>query len=429
MFSQLEFIEKVYPLHRTLVSDDTDKTLDIIGEHLPDSLKKGYSIAKIPSGKKCWTWTAPKKYVVNEAYVEDESGNKILNFNDNYLHLVSYSQPINIVLSYNELLPHLFYNKKRPGAIPWKFYYYKSDWGFCLPYNDFKKLYKTKKYKVVIDTEFIDDYLKIGELYIPGENKSELLITTNVCHPFQVNDSITGVSAVLEMLHQLNVSTLNKSLRVLFLPETIGSICYFASNLGIEKSIKHGLFAEMLGNNNSLVLQKSFEGNTYIDQAAEYVMKHELAEYRTAGFREMAGNDELVTNGPWLNIPTISLTRSHGAFKCYPEYHTSDDNPSMLIEDNLTEAADLMHKIVKLINSDFKPVRKFMGPVFLSGYGLWGVWGDLPNGKEYVDKIMYLMEGDLTVFEISKKIELDFYTTLRIVNAFWDKGLVERNYE
>lgn len=429
MFNQLEFIEKVYPLHRTLVSGDTDKTLDIIGEYLPEHLKDKYNIVKVASDTKCWTWTTPKKYVVNEAYIEDEGGSRIVDFNDNALHLVSYSQPISTVLTYDELAPHLFCNENRPGAIPWKFYYYKEDWGFCLPYNQFKKLDKTKKYKVVIDAEFIDDYLKIGELLIEGKSKSELLITTNICHPYQVNDSITGVSAVLEMLHKFNTLKLNKSLRILFLPETIGSVCYFASQEGAAKNIKHGMFAEMLGNNNSLVLQRSFEGDTYIDQVTEAVLGDVTNEYRTAGFREMAGNDELVTNGPWLNIPTVSLTRSHGAFKCYPEYHTSDDNPAMLIESKLHEAAEVIHKIVLFVDSDYIPKRKFVGPVFLSGYGLWGVWGDVPSGKEYVDKIMYLMEGELSVFEISRKIGLDYETTLYITDAFYEKGLIDKNYE
>ena len=339
---------------------------------------------------------------------------------------MSYSKPVNSILTFDELAKHLFYSEKRPDAIPWKFYYYNDDWGFCLPYNIYKNLDKKTKYHCVVDVEFRDDYLKIGELFLKGEKKDELLIVTNICHPFQVNDSITGVSAVLNVLHKLNFNELGISLRILFLPETIGSICYFAKNEGIEKNIRFAIFTEMLGNDNTLVLQKSYKGDTYIDKVAEYVMKNKLKEYRTAGFREMAGNDELVTNGPGLNIPTISITRSAGAFKCYPEYHTSDDNPAILIKEKLDEAADLIEEIIEVINFDYYPKRKFKGPAFLSGNGLWNIWGDIENGKEYVDKIMYLFEGNYSVFEISRLVGLDYYLVLNIINEFEKKGLVEK---
>jgi aminopeptidase-like protein len=426
MFDQLKFINKVYQLNRTLVSDDTDKTLEIIGENLPKCISNNYRIVKIPSGTKCWTWTVPKKYIVKEAYIKDEKGNEILNFRNNPLHLVSYSKSINTLFSFEELDSHLFYTQKRPDAIPWKFYYYKDDWGFCLPFNSYKNLDRKKKYQCVIDVDFKDDFLKIGELVISGKSKNELLIVTNICHPFQVNDSITGVSSVLDVLHKMNPDDLNISLRILFLPETIGSICYFAENEGIEKNIKFGLFTEMLGNNNSLALQKSYEAETYIDKVAEYVMKNKLKEFRTGNFREMAGNDELVTNGPGLNIPTISITRSAGAFKCYPEYHTSDDNPSILLKEKLNEAAELIKEIIEVINSDYYPKRKFKGPAFLSGYGLWGIWGNLENGKEYVDKIMYLLEGNYSVFEISQKVDMDYRVVLKIINEFKNKSLIDK---
>lgn len=425
-FKQLDFIKKVYPLHRTLVSDDIDLTLDIIKEVLPQQFKKYFSIVNIPSGTKCWTWTTPKKYTVIDAYIETEAGERVIDFHDNNLHLVSYSQEIDKTLTYEELLPFLHYTKKRPNAIPWKFYYYKKDWGFCLSYNQFKDLDKSRKYKVVIDCKFEEDHLKVGELYIPGVSKQELLIVTNICHPYQVNDSITGVSAAIESLYNLNDSNLKKSLRILFLPETIGSICYFSQDERRSENIDYGIFTEMLGNNDSLALQYSFQGDTYIDNISEYVMQKKLSTYRTGNFREIVGNDELVTNGPGLNIPTISISRSKVTLNSYPEYHTSDDNPNMIIEENLTEASSILNEIISIYLEDYSPKRKFKGPIFLSGYNLWGMWGDIKEGKEFIDKIMYHMEGDLSVFEISQIIGLDFETTLKFINIFLEKDLIEK---
>lgn len=428
MFDQMAFVKKVYPLNRTLVSDDTDLTLAIIKEHLPERFKQDYRIIKIPSGKRCWTWITPKKYIVKEAYIKDETGEKIVDYKDNYLHLCSYSKPVNKTMSFSELDKHLFYSKERPNAIPFKYLFYVDDWGFALSFNNYLKLDRDKKYKVVIDSSFKKDFLKIGELFLKGNTDYEFLIMTNICHPCQVNDSISGVSAVLDFLHRMQDTKRSVSLRILFFPETIGSVCYFACNEGVEKSIRFGMFTEMLGNDNSLALQKSYNGNSYIDFVAQYVFGKELQNYRIGNFREIVGNDELITNGPDLNIPTISISRSKKAFECYPEYHTSDDNPDILIEDNLKEAAGIFLRLFEVVNSDYIPKRKFKGPLFLTRYGLWGIWGELDKGKEYVDKIMYLMEGKLSVFEISREIGLDYWYVKGILDSFLEKGVIEKSY-
>lgn len=422
----MEFIRGLYPLNRTLVSEDTDLTLKKIGEALPRGrMQNAYRIVEVPSGTSCWTWTAPKKYVLRQAYLEDSAGNRIVDVRDSYLHVASYSQPVDAWLSYDALLPHLHYNIRRPGAIPWKFYYYDEDWAFCMPYNTFRSLDRTDTFHAVIDAEFVDGALKIGELYFKGHNTHELLIITNICHPCQVNDSITGVSVVIDMLHQLSVSDLNISVRVLFLPETIGSIGYFATQNGVSQNIRWGIFTEMLGNPESIALQYSYQGNTYIDRVSEYVLRSKDRPYRTGGFREIVGNDELVTNGPGLHIPTISLSRSKGAGDCFPEYHTSDDKPDILIEDHLVEARGVIQDIIGIMNSDYIPRRRFKGPIFLSGNGLWGIWGDLPEGKEQTDRIMYLLEGDQSVFDIAYTLGLRFEDVKRIVDAFAAKGLIE----
>jgi len=426
MFDQMKFIREIYPLNRTLVSEGTDLTLEKIGEALPkDFCVNAYRIIEIPSGTRCWTWTAPKKYVLRNAYLEDSAGKRILDIRDSFLHVASYSQPVDAWLTYDQLLPHLHYSSKRPAAIPWKFYYYSPNWAFCIPYNIFRSLNPSETFHAVIQSEFVDGSLKVGELYIKGRSPSELLIITNICHPCQVNDSITGVSVVIDMLHALNVQDLNTSLRVLFLPETIGSICYFATQPNASDNIRWGIFTEMLGNQDTLALQYSFEGSTYIDRVSEYVLTVQGKPFRTGAFRQIVGNDELVTNGPGLHIPTVSLSRSKATGDSFPEYHTSDDNPDILIEEYLHEARAVLQGIIGIINSDYIPHRRFKGPIFLTGHGLWNVWGDLPEGKEHTDRIMYLLEGELSVFDIAWKLGLRFEDVKRIVDEFAAKDLVE----
>ena len=81
-------LEKIFPLHRTLASDGTDDALGIVGAYLPDAA--GYSLETYAPGTPVWTWQVPERYVVHEAFLETESGEAIVDFHENPLHLVSY---------------------------------------------------------------------------------------------------------------------------------------------------------------------------------------------------------------------------------------------------------------------------------------------------------------------------------------------------
>jgi aminopeptidase-like protein len=160
----MELSERLWPLHRTLVCDDMDHTIEMIGEYLPPEYE--YTIHEYPTGQKIWTWTVPEKYEVEEAYLEYFGPNgleRIVDFADNPLHIVSYGPAFEGDLSWNELRPHLHTIPDRPDSIPWVFKYYDRDWGFCLPHNQFLKLDQSGRYRVVMKTSFTDGTLKVGE--------------------------------------------------------------------------------------------------------------------------------------------------------------------------------------------------------------------------------------------------------------------------
>ena len=79
---------------------------------MPDS--SNYTIETYAPLDPVWTWKVPERYVVHEAYLETEDGERIVDFKDNPLHIVSYSLPVDKILSFEELQPHLYFNEKRP---------------------------------------------------------------------------------------------------------------------------------------------------------------------------------------------------------------------------------------------------------------------------------------------------------------------------
>ena len=90
-----------------------------------------------------------------------------------------------------------------PNAIPYVVSYYKKNWGFCLSYNEYKKL-KKGKYKIFIDTELTKGSMTYGEILIPGKMKDEILFSTYICHPSLANNEVSGPALLTYIVKFLN---------------------------------------------------------------------------------------------------------------------------------------------------------------------------------------------------------------------------------
>jgi aminopeptidase-like protein len=423
-------LEAIYPLHRTIVSEGSDKALEIIAENLPAG--ENWTLETYAPGTQVWTWKVPERYVVHEAYLETEGGERIVDFADNPLHLLSYSLPVDETLTWEELAPHLYCSEKRPHAIPWEFKYYDRDWGFCMSKQTFDSLPHDKRYRAVIRSEFIeraDQGLRVGTLLVhpeggPNPEAGEMIIAAHICHPMQANDDAAGVVTAIGLARRLVERRLpegSMSVRFLFCPETIGSIAYLAHNEDLIPRLKGGIFIEMTGNENSLILQRSRQDDHLIDRIARFVLENSGEEFREGEFAQVVANDERVINGPGVNAPCISLSRWP-----YDEYHTSDDNPDIIHEEMLQQALDVIEETVRIYASNYVPRRSFRGPVFLSGHSLWVDWRENWDLNRAIEKIMMRFEGDRSVYDIASELGLDYWDTWAYVEKFRQKGLVTR---
>lgn len=410
----MKLLEDLWSKDRHLISDSYDNSLEYISKIL--SLK----IIEIPSGKKCWTWTVPEKWNINEAWIKDSEDNKLLDLNEHPLHVLSYSLPIDKTVTKEELMLHLYTNPKRPKAIPFNFKYYERDWGFCIQHERLSD-FKDEQYHVKIDSSFEKGNLKIGELDIPGQSENIIVLMAHLCHPSMVNDDLAGVAVLVDLAKTLQEKRNFYSYKILFVPETIGSVAYLSQNEQLIPKMKSGIFLEMLGTNNSLVLQKTKQGNSHIDRISKYVLKKNLKEFREGDFHKIVVNDEMVFNGPGVNVPMISISRFP-----YPEYHTSDDNLSIISNEKLSESKEIIVKILDILDKNYVPERKFMGPIFLSGFGLWVDYKENKELNDKIDEIMLLLEGDHSVFDIAERLNMDFYDVLTFLEKLEKNDLISK---
>ena len=356
-------LEKLYPLNRHLVGDDNKAALELIKNALGSLTVHAY-----PTGLPCWTWQIPEKWVIRSAYIEDEAGRRWARFEEHPLHVISYSLPVDKVVSKTELFAHLHTSEKQPEAIPYVTKYYERDWGFCLSKADAEKL-SGESFKVFIDAEHIPGELLVGEYTITGQTEQTVVIVTNICHPAQVNDSISGAVVAVDLIKALDKSNPYFSYKFLFLPETIGSVAWLSQNEQLIPNIYCGLFFEMLGTENDHLLQHSFTGQARIDKIAVDVLERETETFRTTDFRKGPASDEMIFDGPGINKPMINLSRFP-----YPEYHTSFDTPAIISEAKLQESKNILLEILLTLDQDRVPVPAYKGPIFLSRYGLWTDW-------------------------------------------------------
>jgi len=420
-------LKKLYPLHRTLASDGTDEALAIVGEHMPS--QANYLIETYVPGTPVWTWKVPERFVVHEAYLEIVNGERVVDFSNNPLHIVSYSLPIDGILSWEELEPHLYTNEERPWAIPWKFKYYERDWGFCLAKDVFDRLPRDKKYRAVIRTEFQTGdgngfRVSTGIIHPeggPSPTAGEIFISSHICHPMQANDDLSGTVTAIGVANRLAEKPLlpgSMSVRFWFGPETIGTIAYLAHNEDLIPSMKVGIFAEMTGNQNTIAWHHSHQNTHMIDRVAAFVLSRR--DHVEREFAEAPANDERVINGPGMNVPCISINRWP-----YDEYHTSDDNPDIIHEDMLQEAVDVIEEIVRICATNYIPKRKFRGPLFLSGHGLWVDWQENWELNRAIEKIMMRFEGEHSIFDIAQDLDLDYWMVREYVDKFREKDFIE----
>ena len=314
-----QFAKELWPINRSITGEGVRETLQKISVHLPK-----HKIKSVKSGKKVFDWTIPKEWRVKKAYILTPGGKKICDFSKNNLHLVGYSVPFKGKLSLNELKEHLYTIPDKPDSIPYVTSYYEERWGFCISQNQYSNL-ENGIYQVVVDSILFDGELNYGELLIPGKSDKEIFLSTYICHPSMANNELSGPTVLTFLAKWIQkINQRNYSYRIIFIPETIGSIAYLNSNLKImKKNIFAGYNVTCVGDDRCYSYLPSRNGDTISDKIAKHVLKWIDPNFVKYSWLDR-GSDERQYCAPGVDLPVASILRSK--YGSYPEYHTSLDD-------------------------------------------------------------------------------------------------------
>ncbi len=397
-------MERMYPICRSITGNGVRETLKIIREQIPLEIKE------IPTGTKVFDWEVPEEWNVTNAFIENNNGERVIDFHNPNLHVLNYSIPVNKTVSRKELEEHIFTLPDYPDWVPYRTSYHNRQWGFCLSHKQWLSM-TDESYHVKIDSSLKPGSLTYGEFYLPGKTEEEVLFTCHICHPSLCNDNLSGIVLTTAIAKELQKQQRRYSYRFLFIPVTIGSITWLALNEPRTAKIKHGLVLTLLGDDTVFHYKRSRRGDAEIDQIMEYLIKNRDDKGVILDFSPY-GYDERQFCSPGFNLPVGRLSRKpNGEF---PEYHTSADNLNFVSPERMAESLQLLRDAVQIIESNrrYYNLNPKCEPQ-LGKRGLYKGVGGQSDQKDFQMALLWILnlsDGDYSLLDIAQRSKIDFHT-------------------
>ena len=412
--------QRLFGICRSLTGDGTRKTLKILSEHLPRM-----TVHELPSGTKAFDWVVPDEWNISAARLVGPDGVTIADFNDNNLHVVGYSEPVNSALELEDLQKHLHSLPELPDAIPYVTSYYFRYWGFCLS-DRVRQTLPPGSYRAIIDSSLAPGSLTYGELLIPGETKSEIFLSTYVCHPSMANNELSGPVVTTWLAKWISSASRYYSYRIIFIPETIGSICYCSRNLDeMKQRTVAGFNISCVGDDREHSYLPSRSGTSLADRAALHVLGHVAPGYRRYSFLDR-GSDERQYCAPGIDLPVASVMRSK--YGEYPEYHTSLDDLTLVTSAGLAGGYEALRKCIETIEANDVWRVTVLGEPQLGKRGLYpntSERGAHAKVKAMMDLIAYA-DGTRDLISIAEAIGVPVWELAPLCEKLAAHSLIER---
>ncbi len=420
-----KYFDRLWPICRSLTGDGNRRSFEILKEIVDIKLKE------IPSGTKCFDWTVPPEWNIRKAFIKDSKGNTIIDFEQNNLHILGYSEPVSLKLDFDLLKDHIYTLPEQPDLIPYLTSYYQKRWGFCMSHNQFCTLDKNEIYTVLIDSDLNDKgSMTIGEAFIQGKSEKEILFSTYICHPSLANNELSGplVSAFIYKILK-NKKNLKYSYRFVFVPETIGSICLLADKGEFfKKNLIAGFVITCIGDKGIYTYKRSRCGNSLSDRAAELVLEQTEDNFNLVDFFP-SGSDERQYCSPGFNLPVGSMMKT--MYAKYSEYHTSADNKNFISFESMEHAVNKYLDIIELIERNDKYINLLPNcEPQLGKRGLYPTLGSQKITENFVDGMMWILnlaDGKHDLIDISRRSGFDVKELYPIIDKLLESDILLKN--
>ena len=216
------------------------------------------------------------------------------------------------------------------------------------------------------------------------------------------------------------------SYRIIFIPETIGSLTYLSKNLKhLKKFVYAGFNITCIGDDRAYSFLPSRKGDTISDRIAKHILKaidKNYVEYKWSD----RGSDERQYCAPLIDLPIASIMRTK--YGMYDEYHTSLDN----LENVVTpEGLDGGYQSVKLciegIENNCYPLVNILGEPQMSKRGLYPtISNNIKSNKvKLLMDILSWSDGKKSLIDIAELCDIPIWETYPFIEKLKDQNLIK----
>lgn len=413
----------LFPVCRSLTGNGTRQTLAYLRDIVPEM-----TLHEVRSGTAAFDWIVPDEWNIAGGYIENEAGERVVDFADSNLHVVGYSQPVDGIFTLEELDPHLHSLPDRPDTVPYITSYYARNWGFCLTHNT-RETMKAGRYRCVIDSTLGPGSLTYGEIFLPGTSSSEIFLSTYVCHPSMANNELSGPIVTIALARWLAGRRDRRyGIRIVFIPETIGSIVYLSRHLEhLKQHVIAGFNITCVGDDRAWSYLPSRRGDTLADRAALHVLGREHPDFVHYSYLDR-GSDERQYCSPGVDLPVASVMRSK--YGAYPEYHTSDDDLSVISPEGLGGAYEALKRCIECVEMNDTFRTQTLGEPQLGRHNLISNVGlgpaKMSDFRRRLSNLLAYSDGTKDLIAVADEIGEPVWELLEPLSRLLDNNLVAR---
>ena len=243
------------------------------------------------------------------------------------------------------------------------------------------------------------------------------------------NNELSGPIVSMCLINYFKkVKNLQKTIRFIFIPETIGSITYLSKNLKhLKENLIGGYNLSCIGDEREHSCMFSKYANTPSDRAIVEAYKKLKIKFKKYSFLKR-GSDERQYNSPGIELPIASIFRTK--YDEYPEYHTSLDNFSLVTRNGIQGGYQVAKTAISILDKKIIPKNTIQCEPQLGKRGLYTSLStkDTSGSKRRLSKsllnFLQYADGKNDLKQISKFINLDFKKVLKINNLLKKKKLI-----